>query len=238
MSDSALRTARVPGAAILVGGGVALAGYLLLVHLLIVRRALPLVLLAVVAAPWLVAIGSMLLKPGPDRRATTRRRALAAALIAIVAFAAWRFGDRLASHADFVVYLENLVFVLALASTFAITVRPGREALITRLARTARNGDMPPAIVRYTRMLTLVWAGFFAAVAALSSALYFSQSLDAWSAFVNLALWPLVAALFAGEYAVRLRVLRGYRHGTMMTGVRAFRDRAAADGPEVRGGSS
>ena len=234
MSPSALPAARPPGAA-LVAGGVALAAYLLLVHVLIVRRALPLVLLAVVAAPWVVALGSLLLGSGP---ATAVRRVVVAVLVAALGTVAWRFGDTLAPHANFVVYLENLAFVLALATTFAITVRPGREALITRLARTARNGDMPPAVVRYTRRLTLVWAGFFGAVAALSSALYFSQPLDVWSGFVNLALWPLVAALFVGEYAVRLRVLRGYRHGTLMSGVTAFRERAAGDGPGIRGGST
>ena len=145
----------------------------------------------------------------------------------VVGFIFWRFGDALASQVDRVVYLENLAFNLLLALVFAITLRPGREAFVTRLARGVRGGDMPDAIVPYTRAVTAAWAIYFVAIAAISTFLFLTQSREVWSLFINILVWPLTAAMFIIEYAVRVRVLRDLDHVSLFTTMRAFMHRAS-----------
>ena len=214
--------------------GVGAAVYLAAVHWLLISGAMPLLSLLVIVAPWLVALLSNLWSHGRTGSAAWRR-GTAIAVVSGCAVVAWRWGDRLAAYADGVLYLENLVFLATLACAFAMTLRPGSEALVTRLARIERRGDMPPRVVRYTRAVTLVWSLFFVAAATASTILFLTQSRTVWSAFVNLALGPLVVATFVGEYLVRLRVLRGVTHGTLMAGVMAFHRRA--DPVDARGES-
>lgn len=205
---------------------VAFAAYLLLLHMLIVGGGMPGLTLLLVVAPWIVALFATLfttLISSTIRQARPLQAALVVATLVAMAVVGLRYGQRLGAHAELLLYLENLGFMLALASLFASTLRADGEALITRLARTTRVGDMPPRVVAYTRRLTLVWAMFFVADAGVSSVFFFTQPHAVWSAFVNLATWPLVATLFVVEYAVRVRALRGLEPGSMMAGVQAFR---------------
>ncbi len=210
--------------------------YFVLLHLLIASRTMPLLALLVVVAPWIFAVVSLPLRSvriatvaGPAWRA-----AIAIALLAVIGAIGWRYADAFAVHAELALFLENLAFLCALSALFAISLRGPHEALVTRLARRVRNGDMPPPVVAYTRSATVAWAVFFAAMAVVSTALFFTGSRTVWSAFVNLALWPLTAAMFLLEYIVRLRVLRDYAHGSLMTGVRAFRQHARNGDGESR----
>jgi uncharacterized membrane protein len=76
--------------------------------------------------------------------------------------------------------------------------------------------------VRYTRRVTLAWAIFFTTLTALIAVLYATASRAVWSAFVNFAALPLVAAMFAAEYAVRRRVLPATFHSGIIASVRVF----------------
>ena len=202
---------------------VVLAAYCVALHLLIVDRSLPRTTLAFALAPWALALLSIC--------ARNRRYWLVPIVALVVAIAVglglWRFGDALAARVDHIVYLENLAFNMFLALVFAITLRPGREALVTRLARTVRGGDMPDAIVPYTRAVTAAWAIYFVAIAAISTFLFVTQSREAWSLFINVLVWPLTAAMFVVEYAVRLRVLRDLDHVSLLATMRAFMHRAS-----------
>ncbi len=225
MTADASSPIQQPSRPIALAMAVAFVAYLLLLHALIVSGAWPRLTLALVFLPWVVA----LLTSAAQASTKPLRRTFATGIAGVLAWMVWRYGDDFASRADLMLYLENLVFFLVLSTLFAVSLRPGRDALITRLARVARNGDMPPPVVRYTRLVTIGWAAFFAIASLVSSLLFFTQSRTVWSAFVNLAIWPLVAAGFALEYAIRLRVLREFKHVSMMTGVQAFRQRAAID---------
>lgn len=92
-----------------------------------------------------------------------------------------------------------------LLAGFGLTLRPGREPLITAMAR--RMHGLSPEMERYTRKVTIAWVLFFAAQLAMSVGLFCFAPLTTWSFFVNILDLPLVAAMFALEYAVRLRVL-------------------------------
>lgn len=91
--------------------------------------------------------------------------------------------------------------------TFALTLRPGREPLITAMARRMHR-PFTDELARYTRRVTIAWSVFFAAQLATSIALFCFAPLVVWSFFVNILDLPLVAAMFAAEYAVRLACLR------------------------------
>lgn len=91
-----------------------------------------------------------------------------------------------------------------LAFFFGRTLRPGREALITRIAR-ASDPALPADLQRYTRRLTALWCAWFVLAAALCLA--FGRTL-AW-------LGPAAGAgsvlLFVGEHRLRPWLLPGHR---------------------------
>jgi uncharacterized membrane protein len=205
--------------------------YFVTLHLLIVRHATPSTTLTLVGIPWLFAIvaglRALLRSTFGARRAIV---AIGASIVALIA--AWiavHFGQQLLDRLNLLLYLESVAFLGSLSIMFAITLRGPGEPLVTRLARSTRRGDMPAQVVRYTRVVTIGWAAFFAIAASISTILFFTQSSTIWSSFVNLMIWPLVIALFAIEYAIRLRVLTDVRHGSIMASVTAFRQHAASD---------
>ncbi len=194
--------------------------YFVALHALVVSRRFVPLTLALIVAPWLAALASAIAK----RAGGTIASAVAA--LGLVAIGCWRFRDDLAGHVETLLYLENLVFLLALGALFAGTLAGDREALVTRLARIARNGDMPPRIVRYSRRLTAAWAAFFVVAAVVSTALFATQSHALWSSFVNLAMWPLILLFFVVEYAVRLRTFPDERPSSFSAAFRAYAKRA------------
>lgn len=242
------RPASSPPAAFTAAATVLFAGYFGLLHWLVVSGTRPLLAFALVCAPWAFA-GASLLRAAVARALPSPRTGALALLAIVVILAAAvatvptadmaRLAMIVASHVDLLLLAENTAFLLALAGVFAVSLLAPREAIVTRLARIVRAGDMPPAVVRYTRRVTAVWAAFFASAALVSGVLYATASRDLWSAFVNLLLWPLVGAVFLLEYAVRVRVLRDVDHSAMLDGVHAFRRHARATGPvpcDSRGG--
>lgn len=116
---------------------------------------------------------------------------------------------------------------------FGRTLAPGREPLITRIARTV-HGGLAPRMESYTRRVTIAWCVFFGGQVIVSAALYALVPLEAWSLFVNVLNVPLLALMFGAEYlyrAARYRdesrtsiagALRAFaRHGFVSTGARA-----------------
>jgi uncharacterized membrane protein len=119
---------------------------------------------------------------------------------------------------------------LGLLALFGRTLLPGREALVTRLARRFEN-PLPPVVARYTRGVTWAWALFAAGQLVASALLLRFASTEAWSFFVNAMEWPLIAAMFLGEYACRVLIVpRRHRVGPL-TAIRAFTRRDAAAAP-------
>lgn len=207
--------------------------YFAALHVLIVTGALPALALVLVLAPWLLIVGPPIaraLRTGTARR----RRTVALGIWVVLGGTAWfapRVFEPLAARAEIVLYVENLAFFAWLAALFAVSLAPGRIPLVTRIARKARRGDMPPSVVRYTRAVTIAWVAFFVATMAISTALFFSSRETLWSLFVNVLIGPAVAAGFAVEYAVRRAVLRDVAHVPFLAAIRGFRERGRT-GPE------
>jgi uncharacterized membrane protein len=91
---------------------------------------------------------------------------------------------------------------LTLLVVFAVSLQPGREAIVTILARKGR-GALSGEIVRYTRRVTWAWCWFFVAQLMCSLVLLLFAPLDAWSLFVNLCNLPLIGAMLCTEYTYR-----------------------------------
>lgn len=129
----------------------------------------------------------------------------AAALLSLALMQAWPW---LMKNRTTLYVIEHVGTNLLLAWLFAHTLLQGRVALITSLATAIHGGgQLPERIRRYTRSVTLAWAAFFCLISLISLILFFSTDLSHWSLFANILSWPLVALMFAGEYAVRR-----YRH--------------------------
>lgn len=115
-------------------------------------------------------------------------------------------------------YLQHLAMFVALAAWFGASLRPGRDALVTRFALRV-EGTLSPAGLAYTRRVTLAWSLFSAGLAGASTLLFFLGPLTWWSLFANLLTLPLVAAMFVAEYLVRIRVCPELGHGGVLRGV-------------------
>lgn len=110
---------------------------------------------------------------------------------------------------------------------FGATLRGGRTALITAIAlRLHRN--MQPAMRDYTRRVTQVWTGYFAAMVLLSLGLYQWAPFSAWSLFANLWTPVSACALFVGEFVLRYRLHPEFERASLADAVRAYMDHSPA----------
>lgn len=135
--------------------------------------------------------------------------------------ALWAVRAPLVRHFGWGLYLENLSFNMALAWMFGRTLKHGREPLCTRLA-TMVHGPLAAPVARYTRQVTLAWALFFVGIAGVSTVLFATTSIVAWSTFANFVSLPLVAVMFVAEYACRRLVLPGMRRSSPFDAIRAY----------------
>jgi uncharacterized membrane protein len=115
-----------------------------------------------------------------------------------------------------VLFAPPLAIYLALAATFAATLRRGDEPLVGRFARIERGAVLPPDLDRYTRVLTWLWVLFFVAMATVSFALALAGPRELWSLFTNLVSYVLLALFFACEYLYRRIRFRHLRHAGLV----------------------
>ena len=111
----------------------------------------------------------------------------------------------------YAVFVPPLAINLLLVWFFGRTLAPGREPLVTAIARFVR-GRLDPEVERYTRRVTWAWCGFFAANAAVSAALAALAPLAAWSLYTNVLATPLFVLMFVAEYAYRRRRFPALEH--------------------------
>lgn len=113
-----------------------------------------------------------------------------------------------------------------LLAWFASSLLPGREALVSSLARQV-HGPLDAEMAGYTRNVTKAWCVFFGAQLATSAALFAFAPTEDWSLFVNVLDLPFVAAMFLGEYLFRLVRFRNGNPATLAQSINAFRNRAS-----------
>lgn len=103
--------------------------------------------------------------------------------------------------------VPHALIYLGLLLIFGTTLRPGRDAIITALAR-RMYGVIPEDMVVYTRRVTWAWCGYFTFQLATSLLLFLTAPLIVWSFFVNVLNLPLFAVLFIAEQSLRPFFLR------------------------------
>lgn len=146
------------------------------------------------------------------------------ALLALLACAALGLALRwptLARNVGWMYFIQHVGTNGLLGLAFGRTLVGGREPMCTRVAALI-HGAPSPALARYTRRVTIAWTLFFGLMTTTSVALFAFGPLDLWSAFANLLTFPLVALMFAVEYAVRLRVLPPEDRSGILDAVRAY----------------
>ena len=95
---------------------------------------------------------------------------------------------------------------LMLLALFGLSLIYG-PPLVERLAR-LQEPELPAHAVRYTRRVTIVWAGFFLTNALAVTALTLWAPLSWWTLYTGLIAYALMGLLFAGEWLVRQHVRR------------------------------
>lgn len=137
----------------------------------------------------------------------------------------WLAWTYLKQHYDWIYWLvhESLQFVLFF--TFARTLRNDQQPLCTQFAQAA-HGCLSPALISYTRKVTIAWALFFVIVSLVSSWLFFFYPINVWSIFSNFVYLPLVAIMFILEYLVRLWALPKKDRTNIMHAIHAYMDKA------------
>lgn len=83
---------------------------------------------------------------------------------AIALFSAIGYGEPGAG--PYLLLAGPVLINLALMSLFGVTLLPGRTPLITRFSKFDRLQTTGPEIDRHTRMVTALWAAFFALIVA------------------------------------------------------------------------
>ncbi|HZN85899.1 MAG TPA: hypothetical protein VFB53_03845 [Burkholderiales bacterium] len=184
-------------------------GYALLAHLFTTAAQPTALGAAASTAPW------ALLALAVAWRSAHRVAALLAC--ALLVGLGWFYWEQLERNTPWVFYLQHVIMFVALGAAFGVTLRPGQEALCTRLAR-AVQGPLSAGAEAYSRGVTLAWALFCAVLVAVSTLLFFLGPLAAWSVFANLLTLPLVGAMFLVEALVRARLCPELSQGGALRG--------------------
>ena len=156
------------------------------------------------------------------------RRSLMLALCLAACAVLYAVSGWLVAHYNWIFLLQHAGMYALLCAAFGRTLRVGQTPMISRFARVV-HGEMSPALVRYTRAVTLAWTCYFGAIAALSLLLFWLAPVQVWSVFANLLGAPLLVLMFAGEYAVRWYVLPAADRAGPLEAIRAYRLASSSD---------
>ena len=178
--------------------------------------------------PWAVAVlfGPLVLAVAAAgwRQRQVPTLAACALGVAVLALVVWRGG---VDDVNRMYVLQHAGIHLALAWSFALTLRPGGKALIEMLAERLHR-HFTPAMRAYTRRLTLWWVLYFLGMVVVSLAVYVLAPWPWWSLYCNV-LTPLAAlAFFAAEHVLRYWRHPDFERVTLRTAFAAYR--SAADG--------
>jgi len=163
-------------------------------------------------------------------------------MLAAIAIGAWRSGQHVVGAASTlaivglctqawrgVALAPSLLYLaqhagihLFLAAGFGSTLRAGHTPLITTMAARVHR-EFPPAMVVYTRQVTIAWTIYFVAMAALSLILFATVSFDAWALFANLITPCSVALMFVAEHTLRYRLHPEFERTSIADAIRSYR---------------
>jgi uncharacterized membrane protein len=130
--------------------------------------------------------------------------------------------------------IPHAAIYLFLLWLFGRTLLPGKEPLVTRLARRV-HGTLPPELETYTRRVTFAWCIFFGAQIIISALLFKFAPLNTWSLFISLLNFPLLVLMFVGEYVYRVARHRNFPHASIFESIHVFfQDTARSNSAKAR----
>jgi uncharacterized membrane protein len=107
---------------------------------------------------------------------------------------------------DFSLRLYPLLVNMVLAAVFLVSLlKP--PTVIERIARLTNPGLSQNAVL-HTRRVTIVWLGFFVLNGLVSAYTIFFGDMELWALYNGVISYLLMGVLFAGEYLVRIRLIR------------------------------
>lgn len=157
-------------------------------------------------------------------RSVQRERMLALWLTACVLLGA--LSGWLVAHYHWIFLLEHAGTYVLLCIAFGRTLQAGRTPMIAGFAHIV-HGDLSPALLGYTRSATWAWTLYFGITSGLSLLLFWLAPIAVWPTFALLLGGPLLALMFAAEYAVRCIVLPAADRAGPLESIRAYRQAAA-----------
>ena len=194
--------------------GLALGGYAVLSHALMVVAADRPWAAAALLGPLVLAVTTLALK----QRHWPTLLACSAALAWLAYVAASGESQSIAR----LYLLQHAGIHAALGCMFGYTLRPGATPLISALAARVHK-RYTPEVAAYTRRITLVWATYFGMMVALSLALYAWAPWWWWSLFANLVTPAAAIALFVGEHWLRYRLHPEFERASLAQALQAYR---------------
>lgn len=158
-----------------------------------------------------------------------KRKALLLALIGVLIPICWFYWHQLISHVAGLYFLQHLGTHLAMALFFGKTLARHRVPLVTQLAKRIEGDQLSALKLTYTRSVTIAWTLFFCINAMVSTVLFVAASPVVWSFHANLMTGPLIALMFLGEYAARMRFLPAHERPSILQTIRAYRQATQSD---------
>jgi uncharacterized membrane protein len=108
-------------------------------------------------------------------------------------------------------YAPSVLIPAALCWFFGRTLAAGRQPLVATVALAARPAT-PDYLLRYSRRLTQLWTGIFAAMCAWDLGLAVFAPHAAWSFMANCGNYVVIGVAVGGEYLFRRLRFRDYDH--------------------------
>ncbi|MDQ7988238.1 MAG: hypothetical protein REI09_01280 [Candidatus Dactylopiibacterium sp.] len=133
--------------------------------------------------------------------------------------------DFLCENAAWVYFVQHAGMHALLGIMFGRTLSgPQSAALCSQVAHFVHGDRLDATYYRYTWWVTLGWTAYFLLTTLASALLFAFAPVALWSVYANLATPLIIGALFAVEFALRMRFLpRHLRLGLVQT-IRAYRE--------------
>jgi uncharacterized membrane protein len=115
-------------------------------------------------------------------------------------------------HGLYALYVPPAAIPAALFLLFAGSLRAGSTPLVTRIATTMHDGALPEDLVKYTRQVTVLWAGVCATLFLSAVLLAMFATPVLWSLLTNVVHYLVLGLVFVLEYGWRRLRFRHHEH--------------------------
>lgn len=110
-----------------------------------------------------------------------------------------------------VFYFPPILISASLLLFFGKSLLSGATPLITQFA-TMVHGVLDKRLANYTRIVTIVWTVFFAAMTLETILLALYGPIETWSLYTNFVNYGLVLVIFVVEYRIRVHMFTDIKH--------------------------